>query len=126
MRRLLTNLLLAFFITATTTLTTTASDNPYLEYIPKQNEQIYIESSYKYSAIDPTISNNLAGCGYPGMRGSNQLVIYTPSHGVSTNTNEYGAEAIVDRQLVPSNFELSQIGIEDLFIFMAKERKEAQ
>ena len=102
MRRLLTNLLLAFFITATTTLTTTASDNPYLEYIPKQNEQIYIESSYKYSAIDPTISNNLAGCGYPGMRGSNQLVIYTPSHGVSTNTNEYGAEAIVNGNTVTS------------------------
>ena len=45
---------------------------------------------------------------------------------MGSKITNYGAEAIVDRQLVPSNFELSQIGIEDLFIFMAKERKEAQ
>ncbi|MBQ9458616.1 MAG: hypothetical protein IJU66_01625 [Oscillospiraceae bacterium] len=39
---------------------------------------------------------------------------------------DYGAEAIVDRELVPASFELSQIGIEDLFIFMSKDKKETK
>ena len=79
-----------------------ALDNPYYEYNPSSNEQVYQKSTYKYNAINPTLRNNLAGSGYPGMRGSNQLVIYTPEHGVSTNTNEFGAEAIVDGNTVTS------------------------
>lgn len=42
------------------------------------------------SVIDPKRSN-----GNPGGRGANELVIYTPEYGLTTNTNEYGKEAIV-------------------------------
>ena len=43
-----------------------------------------------------------------------------------TKSTDYGTEAIVDRSLVPASFELSPIGIEDLFIYMAKDKKEAK
>lgn len=42
------------------------------------------------SVIDPKRAN-----GNPGGRGTNELVIYTPDYGLTTNTNEYGKEAIV-------------------------------
>ena len=79
-----------------------AADSPYFEYIPSNHEKLYSKSTYKYNALDPTIRNNLAGSGYPGMRGANQLVIYTSAHGISTNTNEFGAEAIVEGNTVTS------------------------
>ena len=41
-----------------------------------------------------------------------------------TRITDFGAEAIVERSMVPESFELSPIGIEDLFIFMAKDQKE--
>lgn len=47
------------------------------------------------NAIDPTPSTNRAASYLPGTRGTNQLVIYTPFYGKRTNTNEFGAEAIV-------------------------------
>lgn len=51
---------------------------------------------YTIARIDPTLTNNFPGKDYPGFRGPNQLVIYTPQSGVtSTNTNAFGAEAIV-------------------------------
>ena len=40
-------------------------------------------------------STNWKGLNYPGLRGANQLVIYSPSFGMRTNTNEFGTEAIV-------------------------------
>ncbi len=79
-----------------------AAESAFFEYIPNQNEQVYQKSTYKINAIDPTLKNNWAGSGYPGMRGANQLIIYTPSHGISTNTNEYGAEAVVEENTVTS------------------------
>lgn len=101
MRRFINKYILLLFLLISGT-GVLASSSPYFEYIPAQNEQVYQKNTYRYSALDPTIKNNLAGCGYPGMRGSNQLVIYTPSHGTSTNTNEYGAEAIVIGNTVTS------------------------
>lgn len=79
-----------------------AAESPYFEYVPSENEQVYQKSTYKYSALNPTLKNNLAGSGYPGMRGANQLVIYSSAHGVSTNTNEFGAEAIIEGNTVTS------------------------
>lgn len=48
----------------------------------------------KYDAIDPGYDNVL-GRSYPGMRGSNQLIIYTSKYGLRTGTNEFGKEAVV-------------------------------
>ncbi|MBR2525623.1 family 10 glycosylhydrolase [bacterium] len=102
MRRLIKKYLLLICLIILSTAGANASTSPYDEYIPSSNEKVYEKNSYRYSAIDPTLINNWAGSGYPGMRGSNQLVIYTPVHGISTNTNEYGAEAIVEGNTVTS------------------------
>jgi len=52
------------------------------------------------NAIDPTPETNRAASYLPGTRGANQLVIYTPFYGKRTNTNEFGAEAIVEGNTV--------------------------
>lgn len=64
-------------------------------FIPKQNEIIFNQVTRSVSVIDPNCSNNAANCRFPGMRGTNQLVIYTPQFGRRTNTNEFGSEALV-------------------------------
>lgn len=79
-----------------------AADNAFQKYEKGHNEKIYQSSTYRINAINPTLRTNWAGSGYPGLRGANQLIVYTTEHGVSTNTNEYGAEAIVEGNTVTS------------------------
>ena len=55
-------LLLIFILQGTNAF---ASSSPYFEYLPSANEQVYQKSTYRYSAMDPTLKNNLPGCGYP-------------------------------------------------------------
>lgn len=71
------------------------AQGPYSEYVPQNNEIIFNQSMYKIDVIDPQASTNAKGASYPGLRGANQLVVYTPSFGFRTNTNEFGTEAIV-------------------------------
>ena len=71
------------------------AQGPYSEYVPQNNEIIFNQSMYKIDVIDPQASTNARGASYPGLRGANQLVVYTPSFGFRTNTNEFGTEAIV-------------------------------
>lgn len=77
----------------------TASTNTviegYLPYKAKKGEVIYSSSQYRISKVDPTSKTNAEGKNMPGARGTNQLIIYTPQYGNSTETNEYGNEAIV-------------------------------
>ncbi len=56
------------------------------------NDRIISESTRNINAIYPidTPTNS-----YPGYRGSNQLVVYTPAFGQTTGTNEFGKEAVV-------------------------------
>lgn len=65
-------------------------------------EMVFSQKVYPISAIDPTILSNASASFYPGLRGTNQLVIYTPSFGLRTNTNEFGTEAIVNGNIVTS------------------------
>lgn len=65
-------------------------------------EIIFSQKVYPISAIDPTIATNASASFYPGLRGANQLIIYTPAYGLRTNTNEFGAEAIVNGNMVTS------------------------
>ena len=74
----------------------------YSPYIPQKNEIIFNQSMYKIDIVDPQANTNLKGLNYPGLRGSNQLVIYTPAYGYRTNTNEFGSEAIVTGTIVTS------------------------
>ncbi len=75
--------------------------------IPKSAQEIpiefiYKEAAYGISTIDPT--SNVMNRYYPGLRGSNQLIIYTPDFGLRTGTNEFGSEAIViDNTVVQIN-----------------------
>lgn len=57
-------------------------------------------AEYKVSAIDPTPSTNPPGAFYPGLRGGNQLIVYTKNFGTSTGTNEYGREAVISNGVV--------------------------
>ena len=60
---------------------------------------IYQEEQKAYNAVDPTKANNVNSY-YPGLRGPNQLIIYTPAYGFRTGTNEFGTEAIVENNMV--------------------------
>lgn len=74
----------------------------YEPYEPAVNEIIFNESSYQIDVIDPAVSTNARGANYPGLRGANQLIIYSPSFGYRTGTNEFGTEAIVVNDTVAS------------------------
>lgn len=63
-----------------------------------KNEVIFKQASTKVDVIDP--SN--AASYFPGGRGANKLVIYTPNYGFHTGTNEFGTEAIVEENTVTS------------------------
>ena len=67
---------------------------------PDFQEKIHKQSSFQISLINPTAANTKASNGYPGMRGANMLVIYTPVYGIKTGTNEFGAEAVVVNDMV--------------------------
>lgn len=69
-------------------------------YELKDGEILFNNSQKSVNSIDPNEINNKTGSFFPGARGVNQLVIYTPSYGTRTNTNEFGAEAIVDGNTV--------------------------
>ncbi len=60
-----------------------------------ESNQFIKKSRIKISSINPTPESNPQGAYYPGFRGNNQIIVYTPSYGEYTNTNEFGKEAIV-------------------------------
>lgn len=62
------------------------------------NEVIFRQASTRVTSIDPLLKSTL----YPGGRGPDQLIIYTPAYGSHTGTNEYGTEAIVENNIVTS------------------------
>lgn len=69
-------------------------------YEAGKNEVVFSYTKNLINAIDPTAYTNKTGSYLPGARGINQLVIYTPNYGPRTNTNEFGAEAIVEGNTV--------------------------
>ena len=67
----------------------------YSDYLPDKDVVVYSKNSRGISSIDPNSENTKKTSYYPGYRGANQLVIYTPAYGKRTGTNEFGSEAIV-------------------------------
>ena len=62
---------------------------------------------------------------YGIVRGSVQQIAVLPSSAVVAQKHSpYGAEALVLREQVPANQTLCPIGVEELFVFLAKGRKE--
>lgn len=78
------------------------AQDAYSEYQPYQNEVIFNQSMFRIDVIDPVASTNFKGVNYPGLRGANQLVIYSPRFGYKTGTNEFGTEVIVEGNTVTS------------------------
>lgn len=74
----------------------------YEPYVPEQNEIIFNQSTYKIDVIDPAALTNWIGMNYPGLRGANQLIVYSPAFGVRTGTNEFGTEAVIVGNTVTS------------------------
>ena len=74
----------------------------YAPYVSQQNEIIFNQSTYRIDVLDPQAATNAKGLNYPGLRGANQLIVYTPAFGYRTNTNEFGTEAIVTGDTVTS------------------------
>ncbi len=72
----------------------------FAQFEPQNGEVIFSSSQIPISVTDPTIRNNAQGSSYPGGRGANQLVIYTPAFGERTNTNEFGTEAVVQNNII--------------------------
>ena len=79
-----------------------SAQDVYSPYFPANNEVIFNQSMFKIDVIDPAVSTNWKGVNYPGLRGANQLVIYTPAFGFRTGTNEFGTEAVVVGDTVTS------------------------
>lgn len=66
---------------------------------PLEGEIIFKENEITFNATDPLKDSNPFSF-YPGQRGPNQLIIYTPAFGERTGTNEFGTEAIVEKNMV--------------------------
>ena len=69
-------------------------------YQLEKGEVVFSQSQSYINAIDPTIYTNKSASYLPGIRGTNQLIIYTSKFGNHTNTNEFGAEAVVNGNVV--------------------------
>ena len=67
-------------------------------FVKSENEVLFKNSTRKIDTIDPTLSASY----FPGGRGTNKLIIYTPQYGIHTGTNEFGAEAIIENNVVVS------------------------
>ena len=98
MKKILNILLILLFCG----ITTAYADDIYTEYIPSDNVVLYSKSSKSINCIDPNSENCAKYTSFPGFRGANQLVVYTSEYGKRTNTNEFGAEAIVKGNTVVS------------------------
>lgn len=81
---------------------TVVAQTVFEQYIPQKNEIIFNQSIFKVDAIDPQAGTNSIGANYPGLRGANQLIVYTPRFGFRTNTNEFGTEAVITGNTVSS------------------------
>ena len=71
-------------------------------YVPAKNEIIFNEATYDIDVIDPVAATNWRGINYPGLRGTNQLIVYSSAFGDRTGTNEFGTEAVIEGNIVTS------------------------
>ncbi len=77
-------------------LTVSGNDDPF-----------HREVSYTYDAVNPDTNE------FPGGRGTNEMILYTPEYGETTGTNEYGVEAIIRDERIYSIGENDNVIPED-------------
>lgn len=85
------NLILMFFLCIISNFAFAKNATPEIN----TNNAYIKKTSIKINSINPDFDTNPLGAYYPGFRGHNQLIIYTPEFGEYTNTNEFGKEAVV-------------------------------
>ena len=93
-------LVLSIIIFSLTVISSIAYADVFTPYTPPKDAVVYSTSSKTISAIDPITNEKDKKNYFPGNRKNNQLVIYTKAYGPRTNTNEFGAEAIVNDNTV--------------------------
>lgn len=80
---------------------TTAAIESFLRQL-ETGERIFLDEPVEKqevkqaNAVDPTPETNPDGAPFDGLRGPDQLIVYTPSFGESTKTNVYGYEITVE------------------------------
>ncbi len=87
-------LILGLLLTFSAAMAEEINSNAGMAFEPlmlNSSEVVFKQVSTHVDTIDPVLSASYL----PGGRGPNKLVIYTPSYGLHTGTNEYGTEAVV-------------------------------
>lgn len=93
----ITSILLILFIAFSLVQPANADDvNAFEPLSLTSTEVVFKQTSTKIDAIDPTSAASY----FPGGRGANKLIVYTPNYGIHTGTNEFGTEAIVQGNTV--------------------------
>lgn len=100
--KLMGRTLLYIFLVITFLCSSVFAQDAYQPYLPSNNEIVFNQSMFHIDVVDPVVSTNLKGINYPGLRGANQLVVYTPAFGFRTGTNEFGTEAVIVGDTVTS------------------------
>lgn len=77
-----------------------SAQDAFTVYSVRPNEVLMNQATRKFDLYDPTAATSRKNSYFPGFRGANQMVIYTSAFGNRTNTNEFGAEAIVVDNIV--------------------------
>ena len=98
----LKTIVLIIFVAVSMFCTVCAEEIASMYEVPQmeRTEILFSQSRREVDAINPTPSSNPAGRAFPGARGGNQLIIYTPAYGERTGTNEFGTEAIIEGNTV--------------------------
>lgn len=71
------------------------------------------------SVIDPNEDSNPVGATYPGFRGSDQTIAYTPEYDEETGTNQYGTEIVVEDGIVTLSSSNDSVIPENGFVLSA-------
>lgn len=96
LKRIFTIIMALFFVSAQPVNAEDCAENAFEPLLLNSSEIVFKQVSRQINVIDPTLTASY----FPGGRGTNQLVIYTPNYGIHTGTNEFGTEAVIEGNTV--------------------------
>lgn len=96
LKRIFTIIMALFFVSARAVYAQDCAENAFEPLSLNSTEIVFKQVSRQINVIDPTLNASY----FPGGRGTNQLVIYTPNYGIHTGTNEFGTEAVIEGNTV--------------------------
>lgn len=95
-KRIFTIIMALLFVSAPAVNAEDCAENAFEPLLLNSSEIVFKQVSRQINVIDPTLTASY----FPGGRGTNQLVIYTPNYGIHTGTNEFGTEAVIEGNTV--------------------------